>query len=81
MAWPTTNNPRNNFVTLRLTDDEAADVDWLQSQTSARNRSDTVRKALDRVVAAEKKRAQRAKKSKAPGPGLLDPTHEEGEDS
>lgn len=78
MAWPTTNNPRDNFVTLRLTDDEAADVDWLQAQTGGKNRSDTVRKALDRVVSAEKKRAQRARRaSKAPGPGMLDPTHED----
>lgn len=70
MAWPTTNNPRTEFITLRLTADEAADVDWLQGVTSGKNRSDTVRKALDRVVAAEKKRAAKQKKASAPGPGM-----------
>lgn len=73
MAWPTTTNPRTEFITLRLTADEAADVDWLQGQTGGKNRSDTVRRALDRVVSAEKKRAAKQKKVSAPGPGVVDP--------
>lgn len=77
MAWPTTDKPRKNFVTLRLTDDEASDVDWLQTVLGAHNRSATVRRALDRVVAAERKRAKKQKKQSAPGAGALDPTHED----
>ena len=61
MAWPTTRNPRTEFVTVRFTVDEAADVDWLQSQTNARSRSSAVRDAVDRVIAAERKRAARTR--------------------
>jgi len=73
MAWPTTNDPRTEFVTLRLTVGEAADLDWLQAQIGGKNRSDTARSAFYRVVAAERKRAARQKKSSAPGPGMRDP--------
>ena len=61
MAWPTTSNPRKNFVTLRLTDDEAADIDWLQGITNARDRSAAVRQSVARVVAAERRRAKKQK--------------------
>lgn len=64
MAWPTTDAPKRNFVTLRLTDDEAADLDWLQGVVGTADRSKTVRNALDRVVAAERKRAARQKTGK-----------------
>lgn len=77
MAWPTTSNPRTEFVTLRLTVDEAADLDWLKTQTSARDRSDTLRRAMTRVVAAERKRSARQKKVATPGPGMRDPEHED----
>lgn len=62
MAWKTTDEPRTNFVTLRLTDREAADLD---SYADKRNltRSAAVRDATSRVIAAEKKRARRAKDS------------------
>ena len=61
MAWPTTNEPRTNFVTLRLTDAEAADLDWLIGQTGAKDRSAALRNALGRVVAAERRRAKKTR--------------------
>jgi hypothetical protein len=56
MAWPTTSNPRTNFVTVRFTDDEAADLDLLGS-----SRSESIRDAVARVVAAEKRRLAKKK--------------------
>jgi hypothetical protein len=72
MAWPTTDDPRTEFVTLRFTKGESADVDWLQVQTGASSRSEAVRHAVDRVVAAEKRRARKQKKHSTPGPGMRD---------
>lgn len=46
MAWPTTSNPRTEFVTMRLTQDEAADLDALVKKTGARSRSAALRHAL-----------------------------------
>lgn len=50
MAWPTTSNPRTEFVTLRLTQDEAADLDALVLKTGARSRSSALRAALKRAA-------------------------------
>lgn len=61
MAWPTTDEPRENFTTVRWTDAEMADIDWLQAVTNAKDRSAAVRQAVDRVVAAERKRTAKAK--------------------
>lgn len=61
MAWPTTNDPRTEFVTMRFTKDEAADIDWLIGQTNAKNRSVAVRSCVERVVTAERKRARKQK--------------------
>jgi hypothetical protein len=61
MAWPTTDEPRTNFVTIRLTDAEHADLLWLKGVMNARDKSAAVRQSLDRVVAAEKRRARKAK--------------------
>lgn len=47
MAWPTTDKPRRNFATLRMTDDEATDMDAAIAAGHARNRSDAQRLALD----------------------------------
>ena len=58
MAWPTTNDPRTEFVTLRLTVGESADLDAYAARKGMK-RSEAVRNAVDRVIAAEKKRAQR----------------------
>ena len=61
MSWPKTDDPRTEFVTVRLTASEAADVDWLQSHVNAKSRSAAVRDAVDRVIAAERKRAARTR--------------------
>jgi len=57
MAWPTTDDPRTEFVTVRFTVAEAADIDWLIQETNAKNRSQAVRSAVDRVCAVERRRA------------------------
>lgn len=61
MAWPTTDDPRTEFVTLRLTKDEARDLDWYIGVRSCGSRSAAVRDALDRAVHAEKRKASREK--------------------
>lgn len=61
MPWPTTNDPRTEFVTVRFTVQEATDIAWLMGVTNAKDRSTAVRNCVDRVVAAEKKRAARQK--------------------
>lgn len=59
MAWPTTSNPRTNFVTVRYTDDEIDDIDTYLSGT----RSDAVRDATARAVAIEKRRLSKKRLS------------------
>lgn len=49
MAWPTSSNPRTEFVTLRLTVDEAAALDEYASARSM-TRSAAVRAAVTAVV-------------------------------
>lgn len=61
MSWPTTDDPRTEFVTVRFTTAEAADIDWLKGVTSAKSRSAAVRSAVDRVVSNERKRANKQK--------------------
>jgi len=61
MAWPTTDDPRTEFVTVRFTKDEEADIRWLMGVTNAKDRSAAVRQCVDRVVAAEKRAAARRK--------------------
>ena len=82
MSWPTTNDPRTEFVTLRFTKSEAADIDWLIGQTNAKNRSVAVRDSVGRVVAAERKRAKRVRRGGGAGdaPAVLT-AHEDGEDA
>jgi hypothetical protein len=63
MSWPTTNDPRTEFVTVRFTASEAADIDWLIGYTNAKNRSAAVRSAVDRVVHAERKRAAKQRRA------------------
>lgn len=58
MAWPTTSDPRTEFVTLRLTVNEAADLDAYAAARGL-SRSAAVRDAVGRVIAADKKRAAR----------------------
>lgn len=61
MSWPTTNEPRTNFVTVRFTDAEAADIAWLMGRVNAKDRSSAVRQCVDRVVAAERKREKKTR--------------------
>lgn len=61
MSWPTTDDPRTEFITLRLTRSEAADLESYKSKGGFKNRSAAVRNCVDRVIAAEKRRAKRAK--------------------
>lgn len=65
MAWPTTDDPRTVFVTVRFTEDEAADIDWLKGVTGADHRSAVIRSAVDRVVAVEQRRAKKQRKASA----------------
>lgn len=58
MAWPTTNNPRTEFVTLRLTKDEAADLDALRAATG-QTRSQAVRAAVERAVTAHQRKTRK----------------------
>lgn len=64
MGWPTTDDPKTELVTLRLTVGQAADLDT-QAQAAGKNRSAYVRDAVDRVIAHDKKRA--AKKTRSGG--------------
>lgn len=58
MAWPTTNDPKTEFVTLRLTVGEMADLD-LYASSRGQTRSGAVRDAVGRVIAAEQRREKR----------------------
>lgn len=60
MAWRTTNDPKTEFVTIRLTASEAAELD-LAAQTAGHSRSAFVRDAVRRVMAAEARKAARLK--------------------
>lgn len=60
MSWPTTDDPKTEFVTIRLTVSEAADLD-LYAQTQGMKRSPAVRDAVSRVIAAERKREKQQK--------------------
>lgn len=63
MSWPTTDDPRTAFATVRFTDSEAADIDWLMARTNAPNRSAAIRACVDRVIAHER-RAEKRQKTK-----------------
>lgn len=56
--WPTTNDPRTVFVTVRLTASEAADLD-AHAASLGLTRSAAVRDATDRVIAAKKRKDAR----------------------
>lgn len=64
MAWPTTDDPRTEFVTVRFTATEVDDIDWLIQQTGTRSRSAAVRAAVDGTIAAEKRKASRNSRKK-----------------
>lgn len=60
MAWPTTSNPKTEFVTLRFDAQEMADVDAAAS-TAGMSRSAYLRDCYRRVKAAEKRKVARLK--------------------
>lgn len=78
MAWPTTNDPRTEFVTLRLTKSEAADLD-AYAKAKRMKRSAAVRSCVDRVIAAEARRnaQQKAPSTARPGGRVAERTNEE----
>jgi len=59
MAWPTTDDPRTQFVTVRFTVDEESDIQWAAGVLNMKDRSALVREAVDRLVASERKRAKK----------------------
>ena len=63
MSWPSTDDPRTEFVTVRFTKTEHDDLLWLQGVVNAKDRSAAVRQCVDRVVAAEKRRARKTQTS------------------
>lgn len=65
MAWPTTSDPRTQFVTLRFTVAEADDIDWLTAVTGATSRSAALRDAVDRAVEAQKRKHRSKRRSTA----------------
>lgn len=60
MSWPTTDDPRTEFVTVRFTVAEAAELDS-HAQKLGMSRSAAVRDATGRVIAAEARRRSRQK--------------------
>lgn len=58
MGWPTTSDPRTEFVTLRLTANEAAELDAYAAATN-RKRSETVRDAVAAAVTGHKRRSRK----------------------
>lgn len=60
MAWPTTEDPRTEFVTLRLTKPERAELE-LYAQSTGKKRGVVARDAIFRVIRAERKREAKQK--------------------
>lgn len=68
MGWPTTDDPKTEFITLRLTASEAADLDNYVNSTGHKSRSAAVRNAVSRVIAHETRRAKQAKHKRSMSP-------------
>lgn len=49
MAWPTTSNPRTEFVMVRMTVQESEDLDRLAAD-SGKSRSEAMREAISKAV-------------------------------
>lgn len=60
MAWPTTSNPRTEFVTLRLTADEAASLDAYAASRGL-SRSAALRAGHEALTDKAVKKAARSK--------------------
>lgn len=59
MGWPTTSDPKTEFVTARFTVSESADLDAAASAAHLK-RSAYVRDAVARAIAADKRAARKA---------------------
>jgi metal-responsive CopG/Arc/MetJ family transcriptional regulator len=59
MAWPTTDDPRTNFVTVRFTDNEVDEMDTYLGGS----RSNAVRDAVAEKVVREKRKRHKKKLS------------------
>lgn len=64
MAWPTTNDPKTEFVTLRLTVGEAAELDNAALRAGMK-RSAYVREAVEERIARDAQKARRSTGRKA----------------
>lgn len=62
MAWPTTAEPRDNFLTLRLTDAEQAEVDAYVKRRGER-RSTSAREALLTYIREDNQKTQKGGKT------------------
>lgn len=58
MAWPTTSEPKTEFVTVRFTVREAQLLDEAAARSGLK-RSEFLRKAVERVLAADAKRQKK----------------------
>jgi hypothetical protein len=56
MGWPTTDEPRNKFVTVRLTEDENDELIAHVTAENHKDRSAATRDAMFRVIRADKRR-------------------------
>ena len=62
MAWPTTAEPRDNFLTLRLTDAEQAEVDAYVKRRGER-RSTSARGALLTYIREDNEKTKKGGKT------------------
>lgn len=62
MAWPTTAEPRDNFLTLRLTDAEQAEVDAYVKRRGER-RSTSAREALLTYIREDNEKTKKGGKT------------------
>ncbi len=68
MAWPTTNDPKTEFATLRFTASEAASLDAAAS-LAGMTRSAFIRDAVRRVLTADARRKARLEREAAESVG------------
>ena len=62
MAWPTTAEPRDNFLTLRLTDAEQAEVDAYVKRRGER-RSTSAREALLTYIREDNEKTKKGRRT------------------
>lgn len=69
MAWPTTDDPRTEFMTNRFTASEMAEIEKAV-HASGLKKSEWVRAALHRVIVADKR--QQARRAATEGEPVLE---------